>query len=183
LATPSSINIDQIDELRPWLPAVANTIVEIGCGPGKLAVELAKIYPDAVIHLVDGDGTGPSQSSFQEECRPWSDVHAAMEYVLNQEPDCKVFAWTPEQIVNEVIPCDLVISIKSWCHHYPVETYLPFVRRSLRPPDGRIITDLRVNLTRAFYQRGFFRRAGFVELGVVKTKPKWERTVWKWNEG
>lgn len=177
--TPRSIStLDQIDELAPWLPETATSIVEFGGCPGRLAVELLRIFPDAVYHLVDGDGTGPSQSSFREECRPWADRFAALEYILSEVPRSRVKVYLPEQIVNETIPCDLVVSIKSWCHHYPAETYLPFVQRSLKP-NGRIITDLRMNLGRAIYQRLLIRRSGFVELGVVKGRPKWERTVWE----
>ena len=40
---------------------------------------------------------------------------------------------------------DLIVSIRSWCYLYPIETYVDVVKTGLRP-GGRLLVDVSKNL-------------------------------------
>ncbi len=134
------------------------SILDIGCGLALLDIHIINEFGLTIAHLLDGDGTAPKQSGFQTEMKPWADVHLGAELVrANTEGDhvC-VYEWNEPLHKRYDGTIDLIISSRSWCHHYPVSTYAAMVKRCLAS-DGLLIVDIR-NGTDGIQQ---LRAAGF----------------------
>jgi len=134
--------------IKQFLPSEASAILDIGCGVAGIDVLLYKHYSNSGLNIFLLDKT-------QED--------KIIHYGLKQEgsfynslPLAKLLLTkngiTPENIyLQEVTPdCrihfkstfDLVISLLSWGHHYPVFTYLDEVYSKLNP-GGILIMDVR----------------------------------------
>lgn len=163
------------NDILDWLPLNPKAILEIGPGSGWLALEMAEKFPDAVIHLMDGDGTASRRASYREKMEAWNDRQDAIDYVLERIPRVNLVAHGPDP--KKTIPVDAIVSLQSWGYHYPVETYLPLARRSLTL-GGRIILDHRLNHQRARGGEQVMQAAGYKRLAVLDEKFKYQRVVW-----
>jgi len=137
----------EFEELVTWLPASdGGGVLDIGCGLAAIDVMLARALLLRSIHLLDGEADRPQE---RVKFRPggtqaWNDVRIGGLLVSENLPPAEepatVNTYTdPAKIFINV---GLVISLKSWCHHYPASTYLPLVRRSLAR-GGVLIVDIR----------------------------------------
>jgi len=123
--------------IEEWLPARMSSILDIGCGMGGIDILIQNSRSVRRIYLIDGDGTGEKRNGFDHEMKPWNDVKEAKQFVAGNVSNCTVYDKMPARFL-----VDLIISLKSWGHHYPVDTYLSLAKRSLRST-GRIILDIR----------------------------------------
>lgn len=129
--------------VSPWRP---RRILDIGAGFGLIDIHLAKLPSVEVIHLLDGDGSGEFRSSYREDTKAWCDVRLAVDMVrANVKPWVEVRGFFDHRLDELLVqePYDLVISCRSWCHHYPVSTYAAMVRDHLLAPGGHVVTDVR----------------------------------------
>lgn len=163
-----------IDTIAKHLPRPPCHILEIGCGKGELAAEIAC---DGVrLTLMDGDGTGTERNKYRPSMEPWNDVMEAVATVKRAQPTADVRGIYADTSLT--IPCDLIISILSWGFHYPVETYLPLANRSLLP-GGKIILDLRIQGVARGAGEKALSDAGFSQIDMVDDhSTKFRRTVW-----
>ncbi len=163
--------------MQPWFPATMNSVLDIGCGSATIDVHIARAYPEAIINLLDGDtpmrSVGKNQVGYQNATIPWKDRTVGMAVVKHFAPDSVVVGHEPDRYLT--IPADLIISQRSWGHHYPITEYIALVDRSLRRR-GRIIVDLRFKTPgRAVLERHGYRLVAVIEGGSKKC----ERTVWE----
>lgn len=144
----------EFKKLREYVFVDTMVSLDIGCGIGGVDIELAKMGV-GIVHLLDGDGTGVRENGLKGAGKPWGDVTLAQDFVAaNVKKSCCVkshYPWVP--FVDAV---DVVVSLKSWGHHYPIETYLDLVKRAL-PIGGRVITDIRngTNGSKVLQKNGF----------------------------
>ena len=170
--------------MRPWLPEKCEAFLDVGCGLGGVAILVARRYPGAEIHLLDGDLAGEKWGGFREDGRPWADVNVAARICARELPGRSIVPWTPVLVrrwghrlgAEGGFRFDLVYSICSWGHHYPIETYVDEVRGGLRS-GGRLIVDLR----REHAERG---RAELHQdfdwlADIARDGKKYVRTVWE----
>lgn len=159
--------------MKPWLPAAVNDFLDIGCGTGGIAMHVARHYRTATAHLMDGAADGVP-GAWRTDGVPWRDISAALRGFAKHCPGVRVRGWPPDPGLT--IRCELIYSTCSWGHHYPIETYLDLVDRSLAP-GGTLIVDLRIGehadhgesvLSRVFERRGTICAPG----------KKYLRTVW-----
>lgn len=165
-------------ELAPWLPRHVDNYLDIGCGSGIVTGVIADAVGANVTHVVDGDGSIVDPKSFNgygPAVTAWGDVHAAAARLRFM--GCKVFAYVAPELPLHA-PIDLVTSFLSWGHHYPLGTYIDAVAKLLCH-DGRLIMDWRRG-HRVDHDawRAMMARRHFVELGVVRERPKYIRVVW-----
>jgi hypothetical protein len=125
------------------------SILDIGCG--------CAIYDALLAHqgikkffLIDGDGSRYPRKKYGPIDRPWGNVNMGVAFMKQHAPDAVVTAYelnSLEQVfaMNSkfVLHVDLILSIRSWCHHYPAETYARMARRCLDLSQGRMIVDIR----------------------------------------
>ena len=164
------------ETMLPWLPeqgAVAH-FLDIGCGYGGVAMWMARRYPDAVAHLIDGDGS-EKWVGYRADGQAWSDVRLAARLFAKHCPGREVHAHRPDD-PSQTIPCELIWSNVSWGHHYPIETYLDLVLRSLKA-GGTLIVDLRIGDVGEHGEEVLSRH--FQRKGTAHAGKKYTRTVWR----
>lgn len=137
-AYAASVEADY-EAMKPWLPKKCRAWLDIGAGMAGIDVLLRRHYRMSRIHLMDGTGRGPNMVGYQKGIDLYNSMPAALE-LLAANGIKSVGVHEPDP--SATIECDLIVSLLSWGHHYPAETYLPLVMRSLRP-GGRLILDLR----------------------------------------
>ncbi len=157
----------QYEWMREWLPlpSPVRAFLDIGCGPAYTDVWLARHYGDCVtVHLMDGAcdrPIGKAEVGMRASTIPWKDRNTGIANVLQHVPGFEVKGWDADPGLT--IPCDLIVSFRSWGFHYPVTTYLGLAQRSLSA-DGRIIVDLR----RGASGLSAFDDAGFESLAIIE---------------
>lgn len=163
--------------MKPWLPASdVNNFLDIGCGLGLIAAHVAQHYPGATAHLIDGEEWQEKWTGYKDAGRPWADVKLALQLFAKHFPGSAVRAHTPDPLGPTIGPCEVIYSNASWGHHYPIETYLELVLRSLKP-GGTLIIDLRIGHVgehgRAVLAKHFEHVTNIEAAGK-----KFDRTVW-----
>lgn len=134
----------QFERLLPVLEdlgAAPRSILDIGCGLAITDVFLVRAFEVRTLYLLDGDGTiSKEQVGFKPDQQPWNDVAIGAAMVrANVQLDCDVFEVRPAPFE---MPADLIVSFRSWGHHYPVSIYIESVKRSLNP-GGAVVLDIR----------------------------------------
>lgn len=122
------------------------SILDIGCGWAIIDVLIARHVSVTEIHLIDGDGNGDNEkkAGFKDDTKAWNDVRfggAIVRENLNSSVEVIEHFADPEKINIQV---DLIISCRSWGHHFPISVYADAVRRCLKS-GGFVITDIRNN--------------------------------------
>jgi hypothetical protein len=137
------------DRMQPYLPAAASAVLDVGCGMGGAGLRLVMHYgPSTRLYLLDGTNSDARRRggfhrpkgyrSFAETCSPWNDATATAAAMRSLGVDAVAVPTDPTQ----TLPSDVIVSTRSWGHHYPVGVYLDLARRSLLP-GGRLFLDLR----------------------------------------
>ena len=165
------------ETMLPWLPEqdAVTHFLDIGCGYGGVAMWMARHYPDAVAHLIDGDG-GDKWVGYRADGQAWSDVRLAARLFAKHSPGRVFKTYTPYPAMTMTIPCELIWSNVSWGHHYPIETYLDLVLRSLKA-GGTLIVDLRIGDVGEHGEEVLSRH--FQRKGTAHAGKKYTRTVWR----
>lgn len=160
--------------VRDWIPERCVDFLDIGCGLGGLAIKLGCHYRQVVVNVLDGtDVRDDKKTGYSEGFQPYADRRLAVALIDANVPyGCAIKDYDPDPSLT--IPADLIVSTKSWGHHYPIETYLDLALRSLSP-DGRLIVDLR----RGKGGLDTLVAAGFEHLAKVFETPKCERMVFR----
>jgi SAM-dependent methyltransferase len=121
------------------------TVLDIGCGLAAIDVLLVREFGARTVYLIDGNGGAPQIHGWNNDAtEPWNDVEQGAWVVKNNvaaEVDVITYV-AGEKRIYACDQVDLVISLRSWGHHYPVSVYLPLVERALRP-GGTLILDIR----------------------------------------
>lgn len=139
--------------IEPWLPAVVDSILDIGCGMAGIDVLLKRRYPWARLILMDGEGTR-ARYGWNERCEPYSSRLAAE--ALLAANGVASYEWIEAGTKRE-LRADLVVSLLSWGFHYPLKTYrvrgfcIADLARAHEPPRGRVIEQHKHSARCAFW--------------------------------
>lgn len=162
------------DSMRPYLPAVAERVMDVGSGLGGINVLLARYFwragmgfPD--ICLLDGDDDSPVMV---KHAQTFNCMHTARRFLAANGLD-KIVTASPGMEV-QAAPCQLIISLQSWCFHYSPTTYLEYVK-ACAAPGCIIILDVR---KRYIWWRKELA-AAFKEIGVAQSAEKFDRVVYQ----
>jgi SAM-dependent methyltransferase len=160
--------------IKDWILPEYRSVLDIGSGLGGVDILIGNETNIRTINIMDGDGTVEKTSSYRDDTSAWCDRKIAWDLISRNVPfECIVKDYPPDSSLT--IPVDLVISLKSWGHHYPVAVYLPLVERSLAP-GGRVIMDIR-------HRRGnglqYMQDHGFQRIGATYETPKCLRMVFE----
>lgn len=127
--------------IKNWILPSYRSVLDIGSGLGGVDILIAKRTKISVINIIDGDGTNNKKTSFHENTKAWFDRKLGKDLITSNVPyNAIVIDFPPDPSLT--IRTDLIISLKSWGHHYPVGMYIDLVKRSLRP-GGRVVMDIR----------------------------------------
>lgn len=130
---------EEAEQLRPWLKPVTS-FLDIGCGLGLIDALIAEITEAKFIHMMDGEGDNSNRvMGYNDGTKAWADVNVGGRLVA---ANTKAVVYVHVADPKKRIEVDLIVSFKSWAHHYSVHEYLALAQRSLKP-GGRVIIDLR----------------------------------------
>jgi SAM-dependent methyltransferase len=165
--------VREFDEIKKWLPARVESVLDIGAGLGGIDIMIANHCGPIKIHLLDGDGDEEvRRMSYGKNRGAWADRNLGVEFVrANVDTDCRVVG--VETSVHSV-PADLILSLMSWGFHYQVSYYAEMVRRSLNR-GGRVILDIR-NRSDGLQE---MLDAGFKLIGIAQVSKKAKRAVFE----
>lgn len=166
-----------VAEILPWLEGHdVRSMLDIGCGLALVDVLLAQALTPERVYLLDGAAPGVLDRGYKQVMTPWNSAPtgAAM-FRANVDPDVvELVTLAPEPFELDH-PVDLIISTRSWGHHYPVSVYLDSVRRSLAP-GGILAVDLRTGKGGA----DEIRAAGFRHVVDIKQQSvKCDRVIFR----
>lgn len=160
---------EEAEQLRPWLKP-AESFLDIGCGLGLIDALIAEITGAKFIHMMDGEGDNSNRvMGYNDGTKAWADVNVGGRLVA---ANTKSVVYVHNADPTKRIPVDLIVSFKSWAHHYSVDEYLPLALRSLKP-GGRVIVDLRNGKG----GREVLEANGFKVVGSFIASPKCVRTI------
>lgn len=160
---------EEAEQLRPWLVPVER-FLDIGCGLGLIDVLIAEITGARSVHMMDGVGDQKERvMGYNDGTKAWADVGVGARLVAENTP-AKVTAHVADPTLT--VRVDLIVSFKSWGHHYSIHQYLPLAQRSLKP-GGRVIVDLRNGKG----GREVLEQNGFKVVGSFIASPKCARTI------
>lgn len=158
--------------MTSWLPEKIDAVLDIGCGLALIDVEIARHHPGVRINLLDGSETTDRHVKFEQTTVPWSDVMRGVS-IVNANCDASAIG-IYHPTAEGPIPSELILSFKSWGHHYPVATYVDLVKRSLRP-GGRIVLDIRHGTD----GKESMEASGFSAVGKINETTKCSRWVFR----
>lgn len=118
-------------------------IADIGCGYAFFDLFAARDLKSDVV-LIDLESNEHRHFGFKSEGAAYSSLSRAREMLeANGVPGNKITTLNPRDTAPETIkPVDLAVSFLSCGFHYPVDLYLTFLEKALKP-GGAAIFDLR----------------------------------------
>lgn len=145
------------------------SILDIGSGLAALDVLIVQAFPSIeTVHLIDGDRLEQSRGGYFPAGRPWADVHMGVSMVRENCPGVRVVPHVVPARPTETV--DIILSARSWGHHYPVGEYVDLAAQILAP-GGVIIMDIRNGTSGVSEMRdGGFRPCGLVPDASTKCR-------------
>ena len=142
---------DDYLSIRECLPGRVDDILDIGCGFGGLSALLQLHYAPAQtarFHLVEqAEIPGAEFSRPTPDAPPLDPLGCARDLLMaNGVAENHINSVASDQAdALFAFGYDLIVSIRSWCYLYPIETYIGVVHERLRP-GGRLVVDVNKNL-------------------------------------
>jgi hypothetical protein len=132
---------DTLKSLIPALPYPLMAVLDIGSGLGAIDVVLYR-YCDSIIDIGLLDGTD-DRPHVDRRNKTFSNRRVSTNFLTrNGVPPQVLHYYSPGERPKETY--DLVLSLASWCFHYPPEVYLEMVMDCCLP-HSCVIVDLRKN--------------------------------------
>lgn len=152
--------------MAPHLPARCASVLDVGSGLGGIDVLLNRHYGGCAVRLLDGVDDAAIMNRHN---RTYNDMVIAGDF--QRRNGVKKFGYysCPP---HGPAAFDLIISLGSWCFHYPPATYLAFVTACCHSGTVLII-DVRADKPMWRDQM----RDGFDEVGCALAKRKFNRLV------
>lgn len=134
---------EEYQKMKPFLPKELKSVLDIGCGIGGIDYFLSRNHGSPVLHMLDYNkedenihfGLRPTASKYNslESTREFLNNNGITNFVLHDAS--KGFPTDNEY--------DLIISLLSCGYHYPVNTYLNGIIKTLSK-NGALIIDIRI---------------------------------------
>lgn len=153
-----------VAEILPYLEGMSvRSILDIGCGLALVDIMLAHALAVHRVYLLDSIETGTLDRGYKIGMKAWNSVSlAASMFRANVDTAVEMVLLAPKPFELDH-PVDLIISTRSWGHHYPVSVYLHSVARSIAP-GGVLAVDLRTGRGGA----AEIQAAGFEHVADIK---------------
>jgi SAM-dependent methyltransferase len=162
-----------IQQLDPFLSKrMTTTYLDIGCGMGAITAAIAYHFKIPHVHIIEAaEARKADISGYNQVAHPWNDVQIAAKMIAANCRDASVHKYTPVDLRATSLPqFDLITSFRSWCHHYPAETYLWLVESRLAL-GGLLCVDVRTNTNnRAVLESAGFEPVAYVSEGYASPK-------------
>ena len=128
----------------PPLPAAPRHVLDIGCGLAGIDAWIYHACGKPALCLLDREGRSEVYYGFRADAAFYNSLALARRLLeMNGVPAGQI---TTVDVDTQPLPrnrrFDLVISLLSWGFHYPLDTYLHYVKAQLTD-DGAVIVDTR----------------------------------------
>lgn len=133
--------------IRPYLPMIANSILDIGCGVAGIDVIISNHYKNKIdIFLVDKTYVDKKvYYNFEKKGSFYNSLQISRKILeINSIDPSRIYLQEATE-KNDIMfknKFDIVISLISWGFHYPVLTYLDSVYKKMNE-NGILILDIR----------------------------------------
>jgi len=135
---------DEFSRLQPHLPTSCRRVLDIGCGLGGIDAWIYHACGRPKLCLLDREGRSAVFYGFRADAASYNSLALARR--LLEMNGVAAEHITTIDVDSEPLPrdhrFDLVISLLSWGFHYPLDTYLDYVKAQLAD-DGAVIVDTR----------------------------------------
>lgn len=167
---------DTFEMIRPDLPGVCQSMLDVGSGLGGIDVLIRRYYEQhggaPYVHLLDGVDDLPVMTL---HAKTFNNMRIARNFqVKNGLSPLKMRGYGPDVTYFDS-PFDLIVSFGSWCFHYPPMAYLAPIVASGCHPGTTLILDVRRG--RPDYMRELAK--GLDLVATIATRDKWLRCVFK----
>jgi hypothetical protein len=159
---------EDYEGLRPFLPRICDCLLDVGSGLGGIDAVLAAHFGDPIVMCLDGEDDSPVMV---RHAKTFNDMDVARRFLTAN--GVHTFRPITPALLEPPRPCDLVLSLGSWCFHYTPDAYLEYVRECVHSK-SRVIVDVRTTKPEwlARLLKAFPR-----QIGVAKTGAKYVRHV------
>lgn len=157
-------------EIESYLPA-GGALCDIGCGGAFIDVVAWKHRATRSLSLIDIETTKERYHNYHATGAGYSNLGSARRFLIaNGVPDESIAVCNPRRNPLPGGPFDLIISLLSAGHHYPVAEYVPFVLQTLAP-GGAFIFDMRRDTAQ---EKDL---SGFRDVKLIHATPKSNRVA------
>lgn len=158
---------EDLASMAPHLPATCRNVLDVGSGLGGIDVMLNRHYGGSLaVRLLDGIN---DPAVMRLHRRTYNDMVIAHDFQRKNGVESFSYYSIPPHGPTEF---DLIISLGSWCFHYPPSSYLAFVRACCHPGTV-LILDVRADKPSWVDEL----RNTFDEAGCALSKRKFNRLV------
>jgi SAM-dependent methyltransferase len=161
--------------MQKYLPDPCWGVLDIGSGLGGIDVLLTRHYqPDPpYVHLLDGEDDAPTMKLHRQT---FNSMKVARRFLLANGVRPDRFGYFT--IATNVLPrpYDIVLSLGSWCFHYPPDTYLELLLGGGGLHMGTVlIMDVRTGKPEYAAQIA----ESLERVGIIKEASKYTRAVYR----
>jgi FkbM family methyltransferase len=113
------------NSIERWLPIACLSVLDIGSGLGGIDIMINRHYGCVKVELLDGEDDPPVMKLHRQT---FNNMAVARDFLSKNGVD-NVTSFDANDPVKwvDLGKVDLVISLGSWCFHYPPEQYMSFV--------------------------------------------------------
>lgn len=151
------------DMISNYLPTEASSILDIGCGLGLIDLAIYKHYEDnCKLYLLDKTNSieeGTSVRGFNQKYIFYNSLESTRVTLTDNgvaSEDVNTFEVSDEAVAElSNQQYDVILSLLSCGWHYPLETYVELIQKTLKP-DGVLILDIRHDTGQLEYAKEHF---------------------------
>lgn len=160
------------NSIKRFLPRSCLSVLDVGSGLGGIDIMINRHYGCVKIELLDGEDDPPEMKLHRQT---FNNMTVARDF-LNKNGVDNVVAFNANDPVKwvDLGKVDLVISLGSWCFHYPPKAYMSFVLSKCHMATV-VIVDVRKEKPEYLDQLS----RNFEMLGVAYEMPKFSRIVFR----
>jgi SAM-dependent methyltransferase len=114
--------------IEPFQPKPVNSVLDIGGGMGGFDALLNSLWPGVDVGILDGMRSGPVVGPRDE---PYSNADVAEEF-LRENGVTNMQFFDPDELPDDPMQFDLIISLQAWCFHFLPSRYMDFALKCSR---------------------------------------------------
>lgn len=161
--------VEDYGSIASFIPVAASSVLDIGSGLGGINALIVNQNQDISVCLLDGDDDAPEMHSHS---RTFSNKRIAFDFLTKN--GVKNLAYRSPETPEWEAKYDLIISLQSWCFHYPPSHYIDLAKRCMSQHSA-LIVDVRKD--KPFWLRDLVRN--FEINGVARAAQKYDRLVFR----
>ena len=163
----------EFNELKNFLPENANNILDIGCGVGAINIFLNNFYKgSASFHLIDKNYISRKITyGFKKlNTEGYNNLLVTKKFLQeNNVIESNINTYDVDKNELKKIKYDLVISLLSWGYHYPLDTYIDYLKENSNN-ETIFIFDIAEEYVSAKDGNRYFKKIKFIKKYSKKQK-------------